>query len=235
MKPNANPKTKSNKNKKNKKNAKTSEPGTMLVRTPTEAVHKFTRFCSKNISLSESTGWVATATDLEFTFSLQQVAVYLGGVFFANIAVPNYTELSALFNSFRIDSVEMTMYFSNNNSSVNSPATGLPLMNVVFDPTGTAACTLVQAQQYGNNKVVQLGNGADMPPKFMFKPLPSGAVYDTAILSGYGAQPSWINTTNPDVPHYGVKVVYDPASAGVTVIGQVQFYFKLNYSLRGID
>lgn len=200
-------------------------------------VHEFTRVCSKNFPISDSTGFFGTNLDVEFSFSLSQVVAYLSGTLFANINVPSSFEFSSLFQEYKIKEVEVTIYFSNNNSSVNTPSNSLPLINVVFDPLNVAATSLTSVQQYENNKVFLLGDGASSPPKFVIKPVPSRLVYESATTNGGSPTSGWISTSQADVPHYGLKIVYDPLTVpGVPVnIGAIGFYFRSTYQLRGVD
>ena len=41
--------------------------------------------------------------------------------------------VQALFDTYKINNVRMKMFFTNNNTSVNSPATGLPLIHIAND------------------------------------------------------------------------------------------------------
>ena len=42
-------------------------------------------------------------------------------------------QVQALFDTYKINNVRMKMFFTNNNSSVNSPATGMPLVHIAND------------------------------------------------------------------------------------------------------
>ncbi len=190
--------------------------------------------------MNDSLGWGSNpgyGNDLQFTFSLKECKLYLVGVATNTITVPSSSEISALFQEYRIDSVEMTMFYTNNNSSLNSPSLSLPLINVAFDPNDANSVSLAAIQQMSGVRQIQLGNGADRTRTLTFKPRAAAAVYN-GLTSGYMSEnKGWINTATLDVPHYGVKVVYDPGTTPGTStnIGAVQFYFKLNFSCRGVQ
>lgn len=211
-----------------------------IIRAPRAPVHRFKRSIQFSNTVWDSGGWGSSpgfGPDLEFTFSLKQLNVLLGGVSTLSVAMPSYTELQSLFAEWRLNQVKMRMFFSNNNSSINSPATSLPIFNIVFDPTNSSACPLTQALQYDNLKTLQLGNAAQAPPEMVFRPRPSLLAYD-GVTSGYMTDKSgWISTQYPDVPHYCVKVVYDSTTAPgtSTLIGSVNFYFEFDFSMKGID
>lgn len=203
-------------------------------------VHRFKRTTSYSVTLFDAGGWGASpgfGSDLSFTFSLQKVYIYLGGISTWTANVPNYTEFTNLFNEWKINSVKVTFYYSNNNSSLNTPTTALPLINVVFDPTSAAALGLAGAQQFPGVKTFQLGNGAYGPPSFLVKPKPLALQYN-GVTSAY-AQSSdlWISSQYPETQHYALKVVYDPtvAPGTSTLIGNVNFYFEFDLSFRSID
>lgn len=220
--------------------AKGREARLAIVRAPRVPVHSFVRTVSYVNTLYDSGGWGASpgfGADMEFTFSLKQIVMYLSGVSTVTTTTPSYAEFTNLFKEWKLNKVRMKMYFTNNNSSVNSPATALPLLNVVFDPTNVNACSLQTALQYDNLKTYQLGNGAEAPPVLEFKPRPNLLAYDGATSGYMTDQTGWISCNYPDVPHYSVKVIYDSTTVPgtSTLIGSVNFYFELHMSFKGID
>jgi len=191
--------------------------------------------------LNDGAGWGTSpgfGLDLEWSFSLQKVVGYLAGVSTYTATVPSSSEFSSLFQEYKIDSIEMSMFYSNNNSSLNTPATSLPLINIAFDPNDVNQTPLSTIQQLSGVRQIQLGNGSDPTKPFVFKPRAALQVYETAIASAYiSERTGWINSTYLDVPHYGVKIVYDPTTVPgtSTAIGAVAFYFKLNFSCKGVQ
>jgi hypothetical protein len=211
-----------------------------IMRAPRIPTHSFVRSVHFSNTLYNSGGWGSSpgfGADMEFTFSLKQLVMYLNGVSTSTTTVPNYTEFTNLFTEWKLNKIRMKMYFSNNNSSVNSPATALPLINVVFDPTNANATSLDTALQFDNLKTFQLGNAAEAPPILEFHPRPNALAYD-GVSSGYITDSSgWVSCQYPDVPHYCVKVIYDGTTAPgtSTLIGSVNFYFELFLSMKGTD
>lgn len=193
-----------------------------------------------NFQLNDAGGWgfnPGFGNDLEFSFSLKQVILYLGGVSTSTILVPNSTEFANLFQEYKLDSVDMTMFYTAN-SNLTTSTVALPLLNIAFDPNDVNAVGLAAIQQYSGVRQIQLGNGADSTKSFTYRPRAAVQLFENAVTSGYMSERSgWINTAYTDIPHYGVKIVYDPGfSPGVsTSIGYVQFYFKLNFSLKGLQ
>lgn len=212
-----------------------------MVSVPRHPIHRFTRVFSYNLPLWDGSGFGSSlsgvATDAEIKFALYGAQISLGGTPLYNASLPNRTEFTNLFNEYKIEEVEMTLFFSNNNSSLNSPQISLPILNVAFDPNDINATSLSDIQQFENLITFQMGNGADRTRTFKFKPKPQILNYNGAT-SGYSTmKDGWINSTYYDVPHYGVKIVYDPTTspASSTNIGSIAMYFKAKLAFRNVD
>jgi hypothetical protein len=194
----------------------------------------FRRTCQQNILLNESYGFSSAAMDLEFSFSLQQVLIYLGGVLVYTVAIPGAAEFVALFAEYRIKKASVRMFYNNNTSSLTTAATlSLPLVNVVFDPSDVSAVTLASVLQYPNCRTFQLGNGAEAPPCFSISPVvPVGAagIGNAMLMSS-----PWLSTDQPAVQHFGMKIVYDPSNAVNTAIGSINFYFDIDFDCKVVN
>lgn len=197
-------------------------------------MHTFQRTVSYNVGISESTGWAGGGLfDLEFSFSLESLFVYIGGVTSATVGVPGYTDLTNLYERWRIKEVVCTPIFSNNNSSINSPTLALPLLLCVVDYDDVSVVLKTDLQQYSNLMVFQFGNGATGPPNIRFVPRAQTLQYNGAS-SGYSvATPgSWFNTDYPAVPHYALKFYFDNQGvSGSALIGQFSFYFTFTFEM----
>lgn len=201
--------------------------------------HKFIRSASfqapgAQLGYDQRTGFVWNGTNLlshtlQFNFTLQGVNVYCGGTFVTTLALPNNTELTALYDQYRIDWVDCQFMFSNNQSSVNSPTSVLPICYIAkdYDDSGDAGVTAIQ--QYATQQTWQLGNWrGDGIRHVRVKPNVDVAVYNTAIANGYArGKPMLIDTSSPATPHYGIKLALDPMviPAATTLIG----YFSCNF------
>jgi hypothetical protein len=197
-------------------------------------VHSFQRTVSYNITLGESTGWGGVSlNDIEFSFSLEALFVYVGGSSFATQTVPGYNELTALYERWRIKEVVCTPIFSNNNSSINSPTLALPILLCVVDYDDVSLTTLSQIQQFSNLMVFQLGNGATGPPNIRFVPRAQTLQYNGSTSAYSIASPgTWFNTDYPLVPHYALKFYFDNQSvSGTATIGSFSFYFTFTFEM----
>lgn len=208
--------------------------------------HYFSRSVSTFTSTAVSAGYgISTQNtsgvgnsgfyDMEFSFSLSSVNVYIHGILVNTWAVPNSSEFSALFDQYCLDSVEVKPYFTNNSSGVSNSSLTLPIFNWVVDHDDTSAVNLSDLQQYGDMKSFQLGTS---PTKsIVIKPRCTQLVYYNAVSSGYSqAKPGmWIDTANLAVPQYGMKCYIDPTvylATGGSTLGFLNINWKLNFRTR---
>lgn len=202
--------------------------------------HHFIRTCSTQaispLAVNSLTGFGTSRFDLQFNFTLQGANIYLGGVLFANCAMPNYSELVNLYDQYRIDSVDCEFMFSNNYSSVGSPGTTLPVFIAAKDFDDNNATTYTDLQQYGTAVTWQVGEQQGRSGKKTIRVNPNVdiAVYRSAITSGYArAKPMFIDTASSDTPHYGFKLAFDPIFTPVasTVVGYLSINFKYHLTM----
>lgn len=167
--------------------------------------------------------------DLEFTFSLQKVQMYIAGTAFVSWTMPNYADFTSLYDKYRIDWVDVTMTF-NGNTHTGGSTQSLPRVFFVEDNDDTNSISLGAIQQYDNLKTFQFGTGEGVMKTFRIHPRPQEMVYYTSTLTGYqqGSNKKFIDTTYPDVPQYGAKMIVDPIvySASSLVLGSIAFSFK---------
>ena len=181
--------------------------------------HNFVRSVSttgNSLAYDEYLGFSTAVKDLQFSFQLSGVTVYLAGVTWLQLGMPNYTELTALYDQYRIDWVECEFYFSNNYSTVNVPESpshrvfseGLRRCSIRHRPSLTAIRLLPnlanRAPTTRGKHVIRVRPNVDI------------GVYQ-GVTTGYArGKPMFIDTTYPSVPHYGIKLCVDsvaPATA----------------------
>lgn len=201
-----------------------------------DVIHRFYATSNKSIGLFNTGGWANTllgdsgVNNIQFVYSLGNTYIYYGGVLYFTEVNSIGTNLAALYKKWRIKSVETTMIFTNNNSSLNTPNTALPILNCAVNETDSSAETLQTLQSYNNLMVFQLGNGAAEPPRIKFKPKASTieAIANYAVTNGM----TWMDTDYPNTPHYCLKVVTDNSDATFTgFIGYVNFYFRYEFEM----
>lgn len=186
------------------------------------------------------------ATNLQVTFSLQQMVVYLGGVAQITSVVPDYAEFTSLFDQWCIEKVELTFIPTFTNQSIAARSRDYDLQNHVYciDNDDAGSATALQIQQYANCKYTQLCESAkDGKPRplAVFKPKPAIAVYQTGATFAYGAlegmnnKKMWIDVAYPTAPHYAFKMAMDnyggtatanATQAYVNVVAKIHYAFK---------
>lgn len=208
-------------------------------------VHDFIRSCyfGQNyvVGIDTRTGFAINGTstgifNMQFAFTLSGVKVYIGGVANTTLTMPNLSEFTNLYDQYRIDWVECKFSFSNNNSSNSSPGSTLPIMYLAKDYDDSGVAGVTDLQQYSTQQQWQLGNahGRDGIKTVNIKPNVDVALYQ-GVTSGYGrGKPMLVDTSSPDVLHYGVKIAYDPINfpAASTLVGYLACTFVYHMSMK---
>lgn len=160
-------------------------------------IHKYRRYARPdilNLPLSAS-GEAPKAMQ----FSLDQVS--------------NYTELTALYDSYKINYVKVIINWSPKQTlTVNPNAPGQSIYPVIYwskdYDDATTPSTLAQLRERGNLRQTRITPNRQIV--MIVKPAVSRMMYKTATTTGYG--PGWntkIDCSNPDVPHFGLKMIVD--------------------------
>lgn len=151
----------------------------------TPARHPITR-----IRRSKDYGVIATST----------VSPLLTSYYFALNALANYTELTSLYDSYRIVGVRFRGVPSVTQMTTRND--GFLVVAPDFDDN-TAPSTTDDLLQYGNCQVIPLNQGFQID----LKPRPAIAGYGGAFTSyGIAAADQWFDLGSPGVQYYGVKI-----------------------------
>jgi hypothetical protein len=184
------------------------------------------------ISFVPATGFSGIAFDLEMAFSLQSTNIYLGGVLTSSVTNPGYLDITGLFQEWRIESVEIGLFYSNNCSQINNTQS-LPIIQIAADYTSTAGTTASSLLQYENVRVIQLGNyKGEEAPIFRFKPRfnlqnSGGATVVSNVSAG------WASSLQPTLPHAGLKIFYDnQLTTSATSVGTLSLYVRYHLAAR---
>jgi len=126
-----------------------------------------------------------------------------------------YGEIQKLFDTVRIDYVELTVCNSASNTFSSSAAADqapqIPTMTIVYDTDDYGSLSSsAEAGQYSSAKTVVLNQGVS----HSFRCKPSIATYayrSTGIATpGYKSEPSnWFNSAYPSVEHYAYKLWFN--------------------------
>jgi len=138
---------------------------------------------------------------------------------------PNYSEITAMFDEYRIKMVRMKFYpryLPNEmlNSGTGTSASVTPRLFIAIDENDASTPSNInEIREYPNMKVYQ----TQQPIQFYLKPKISTAVYGSGVFSSYG-QPKniWLSSASPNVAHYGAKWAIDAQNTAVT--GQLQIF-----------
>lgn len=141
-------------------------------------------------------------------------AVATGNVAFALNDLQAVADYKGVFDQYRFEWVHIR--FRSDQPAISTSGGGGPanvtLYVVVDRDDGNAPASLAAIQQYDNLRSCGATQCIDviLRPSLAVATQTSGAVAPTRIEN-----PSWIDTANPDVPHFGVKFVIT-ADGGVT-------------------
>jgi hypothetical protein len=196
-------------------------------------IHRYVRMTTNTVPITPSTGWNAAGFDLEISFSLNNTSFYIGGVLAGTAANPGASDFTALYDFYRLESVEVSLMYGANMFAPGTAAVAqLPIMNIAFDPSDLSVTSLSSILQYQNLRTVQLGNQRTQNGYVVSckpRPLLTGGGSATAVVE---TNP-WLNKDTPTIPYYGLKIFYDNAgSTAATVIGIVSFYIKYHWAFR---
>jgi hypothetical protein len=214
---------------------------TEIRRTPTvkTAGINIMRTVNYTIQYSGNLGWNATGfSDLAFSFSLNSVDIFAGGVLLTSIAFGGLADMSNLFEWWRLKKVEMQIFTSSNNlpQTVAGTVAALPVSNIIFDPNDVAITSLNSALQYASLRTVQIGNGR-YADGFTFSAQPTPLLLASSPVADGLMEPQrstpYFSTETGAVRHFGVKIINDPGLAAVATNSvSYTFYVRCHYHMK---
>lgn len=180
-------------------------------------------------------GFTTGSFNMQFAFKLSGVEMFIGGVSQGTLPMPNFNEFKVMYDQYRIDYVACQFMFSNNNSSTSSPGTTLPVVYLCKDYDDTANASVVDIQQYATQRTWQLGSqqGRNGMKVIKIKPNVDLAVYN-GLTTGYArGKPMFVDTSSDSVPHYGIKLAFDPIfiPAAATNVGYLSCNFVYHMTM----
>lgn len=206
----------------------------------------FWRAVSWSVPVNQGNGFVFTATTqpmIAFAFDLQGVRVFSNTFLQANVPIANSAEFQALFDYYKINAVKMKFFFSNSNSSVNSPATAMPILHICNDfDDSTESLSVATILERAGVRTMQF-DGTNMQGFTHYvKPAPRQVVSQIDPTTGvesvssagiaFGSQ--WLDAANNNIIHSGTKVVYNnEGRTSSTDIGSLTVIFEIEYVFKG--
>lgn len=215
----------------------------MYIQPSNARTATFWRTTRYNVPLNESLGFKSQGVSLNFGFSLGNVIAFYPSVAVDTAAVSNAAEFQALFDTYTIKNVRMKMFFTNNNSSVNSPATGMPLLHICNDFDDIAeGMTANSILERAGVRTVQFDAMNHQGLAHWVKPAAKQVVSQTDPTTGaqttsnagvpYGTY--WIDCAVSNIVFNGIKLVYDnQGRSNNTDIGSLTFIFEVEYCFKG--
>jgi len=169
-------------------------------------------------------------TAVFFTFSPLAVTMWGNSVSFSTTPISNAAELAALYDTVRIDKVEVTFSFKGNSTNQTFTAVSAPRAWCAVDYTdGTTGNSLAITQEMGSCRMLQLSEDQGLQT-ITVRPMYQRVVYQTPVTSAYEPSRGFMST-NADVPHYGLRLALDPTLLGT---GLLTCSFKYFFTLKNV-
>lgn len=146
----------------------------------------------------------------------------------------NYTELTALYDRYKITHVQARIQlvtnpnsqFWTNSQTLSQPTNWFPKLWYCKDYDDSNTETIAALKQRAGTKMFVLK--PDKMYKVNIKPAILGQTYRTATTTGYAPMwKQWIDVNNADVPHYGWKYAID--ADGLDPIDAFGFQVRIEY------
>ena len=193
---------------------------------------KASRHVEANFEYWGTDGWSAGGKDLSFQYTLARLCPVIGGVAATYINLPNMSEFTNLFDQYKIDSIDIEIFYQSNFVNSGMDYTD-PILHIVNDYDSSGSFNLADINQYPNVKSYALSPGKKI--KWKVKPQFKGDVLtDSGVTSSsVSTQNGWMDTTGTNILGYGTRFYIDSIGNNVNNrIGRVSIRFKYNMSFR---
>lgn len=163
------------------------------------------------------------------------------GYFFAGWAfsiapIPSVSEYTNLWDQYKINCVVVKFRWSNQARELGDIQHPVPVFHYAIDYNDDATPTTPnELTQYQNYRSFQLANAKEY--KIKLYPKSQSMTYKSAVTTGYSPKKQWINTSDPTVPHYGLKFAIDGSQAGgigENALGVLEFQTKYYLSFKNV-
>jgi len=184
-----------------------------------------------------SGGLIGTGSNnFTLSYTLAGVIVWFGsGPASATVPLANAAEYTALFDSYRISGVEITMYSSQNSNQATTQF--LPNIACVSDYDDASPITWAEAAQYESFKVINFA----VPNKkiLRIKPVASSTVANSGgvFVPANASRKQWMDCATNNITYYGNKFCFDNPMQGVATAaaneGWVTFHVRYIMEFKG--
>jgi len=180
------------------------------------------RSWTQDIAYYGGTGGWANSGNLDFqiNFAASQSEVRIGGVLVYGPSTPNSTELSNLFDQYRIMGVTVRIDWDYNSFPVSGGTNIAPLLYYVADYDDSGSAIVSGLLQYSGVRTHSFMHDGYTPLITYIKPKPLRDVAGTGVLTSYGPMSNapWLRTAEMTTPHYGLKFCSSGFSLGGTTL-----------------
>lgn len=180
---------------------------------------------SKQVQITKITRFEQTPKTLTWSSS----ATVVNGWTFRLANVPNYSELVATYDYYRISRIDVIFYPQNLTGppSGTSIAGGIPVVWFTPDWSDESA-TLASVAEH---QLVTV-KPAYQQWEFSFVPRAASLVYQSGgIVSGYALTPpkGWFHTESATIEHYGLKTALSQTASGAVATGVMYFRYHVDF------
>jgi len=183
-------------------------------------------------------GLIGTGSNnFTLSYNLAGVIVWFGGPAPVSATVPlaNSGEYTALFDSYRITGIEITMYSSQNMNQ--STTQFLPNIGCVTDYDDATPINWSEAAQYESFKVINFA----VPNKKVIrcKPIASSTVANSGgvFVPAMASRKQWMDCAQNNITYYGNKFCFDNPMTGAATAaaneGFVTFHVRYTVEFKG--
>jgi len=189
------------------------------VPRPSNAVHKIRRSWTLPISYFGTAGWANLGSpDFQINFAASVSNVNIGGVSVYGPNTPNASELSALFDQYRLVGATIRIDWDYNSYPVSAGQSIAPVIYYVADYDDSGGAILTDLLQYPGVQTHSFMENGYSPLICHVKPKPLRDIASTGLLTAYGPMSTapWIRTADMTTPHYGLKFCASQFGVGGT-------------------
>lgn len=198
-----------------------------------KGTHTFVRTVAISYTVSPQNGIQTGAQTLAKGQALlvSLASVQCIGSVAVTVPIAGATDLTGLFDAWRIKRVTVQMQCTNNSSAVGGVANGLPIIcssidgNDAVQPTGRDEIT-----QDASFRVDRLDDTHLW--KRSYYPNTTTGLSSNTVQSTELSRSSWIPTTNSAAAYAGLKLWFEPVGSTVTATSNMFMYVSITYELK---
>lgn len=191
------------------------------VPRPITSVHPIRRTFSRIFSYNPQLGIDASSNyTMQIAFAPNGSDIRLGGVSVYVEPLPLWSELTALFDQYRIKQVTCRMDYTTDEHTNSGPAYAPPLLSTVVDYDDSNNTDLTHMYQYPSLTTHSFKTDGYKPAITALNPRPLRDVAGYGVLTGYSpmTRAPFIRTADGSIPHYGIKYALGAQGGSVNAI-----------------